>query len=263
MIKTTPKYRIQREWIYLCVSVLFSLFLILFNDSSLNKTLSSAGLDAYSLINYDYFSFREKKILEDEISELKKRVFEFEYAQNSDSLTAEENRRLKELLSIKTEDSFNYVYAKIAGRNPGSFKNTILINAGTNKGVTEKDAVISQNGLIGIVTDAGSEISKVKLICDPSNRISVRTETDRAFGILIPVDASSARIEEITKSASVSPGEKIFTTHFSENFPADLVIGTVVSVSDSSATINKIIRVDFSQKTYLIEDVFVIKGKKP
>jgi rod shape-determining protein MreC len=262
MIKTTPKYRLHREWIYLCVAVVFSLFLILFNDSSLNSTLASAGLDAYSLLNYDHFSFREKRVLENEIIELKKKVFELEAFRNNDSLTAEENRRLKELLSIKTSDSLAYIYAKIAGRNPGSFKNTILINAGTDKGAAEKDAVVSQNGLVGIITETGKEISKVKLVCDPSNRISVRTEIERAFGILVPIDLKSARIDEIPKSVTVSPGEKIYTTHFSENYPPDILVCTVVSVSDSSATINKIIKAEFSQRTDIIEDVFILKGKK-
>jgi rod shape-determining protein MreC len=260
-MKTTPKYKLYREWIYLFSAVAVSVFFIAFNDSSFNDTLSSCGLDAYSLINYDYFSLREKSVLEDEIIELKTKLMTSETERKKFAEAYDENVRLKELLSIDVPDSFEFVYAKIAGTDPDSYSKTILINAGTEKNISENDVVVSVNGVVGIVINSGNNISKVKLISDPSNKIAVRTEITRANGILIPADQDYASVEEITKTTPVDLGEKIYTADFSTIYPPGLLIGEVTSVSDSSATITKKIKIRFTQKFDQIEDVFVIKRK--
>ena len=261
-MKTTPKYVIYREWMLLSAAVLISVFLIMFNDSSFNKTLSSYGLDAYSLIHYDYFSFRERDSMRKEIADLKTRIMYLENNSGTNESAIEENYRLRSMLSIQKRDSFEFVYAKIAGLSPGSTNTTLLINAGKEKGVGPGDAVITEAGVVGIIESSGDNISRVSLISGRTGKIAVRTEINRAYGILIPVNDKTAAIEEIAKGVFVNKGENIYTADFSELFPPDLLVGKVISVSDSSATINKKIRISFAQSMDNIEDVFVMKRIK-
>ncbi len=258
-MKTTSKYVIYREWIVLCSAVIFSLFLMFFNDSSFNDTLRSYGLDAFSLMNYDYFSFREKSVLEQEIAELKTRLISLEHSADVNESAVEENYRLRNLLSAPIPDSFMFVYARIAGKDPGSANNILLINAGTEKGIKPGDPVITESGLVGMIESAGSRISQVALISGRPGKVAVRTEISRAFGIMTPLDRNTARIDEIPKSAQVNIGENIYTADFSELFPPDILIGKVIFSSDSSATINKKITLSFSQNLDMIEDVFVLR----
>ena len=79
-MKTTPKHIVYREWIFLISAIMISLFLMFFNDSSFNDTLRSFGLDAYSLMHYDYFSPREKSSMEKEIADLKSMIVSLESA---------------------------------------------------------------------------------------------------------------------------------------------------------------------------------------
>lgn len=261
-MKTTPRYVIYREWIFLSAAVLFSVFLIMFNDSSFNDTLSSYGLDAYSLINYDYFSFREKSAMQKEISELKTRVMYLENNSMISESAIEENYRLRSMLSIQKRDSFEFIYARFAGRSSGSSSSALLINAGEEKGISPGDAVLTEAGLIGMIESSGNKVSKVSLISGRAGKIAVRTEINRAYGIMNPGGQTTAVIEEIAKGVLVNAGEKIYTADFSELFPPDLLIGTVISVSDSSATINKKIKISFAQDMENIEDVFVMKRIK-
>lgn len=261
VMKTTPKYKLYREWIFLFSAIIISVFFIAFNESSFDTTLSSYGLDAYSLVNYDYFSFREKSEMQKEIAVLKKELISSRIERVQFAESYDENIRLRELLSIDIPDSLEFVYAKIAGIDPNSYNKSILISAGTEKNIQPDDIVISLHGVVGTVVNSGFKISKVKLLSNPLNKIAVRTENSRANGILIPLDQTFAKIEEITKTSEVFEGEKIYTADFSTIYPPDLLIGEVVSVSDSSATINKKIKVKFTQNMDLIEDVFVIKRK--
>jgi rod shape-determining protein MreC len=260
-MKITPRHKLYREWIYLISAALISVFFILFNESSFNDTLSSYGMDAFSLLNYDYFSFREKRELENEITDLKTRLIKSENERIKFAEAYDENLRLRELLSIEIPDSFEYIYARLSGIDPNSYGRTILINAGKEKNVNENDVVISKNGAVGIIINSGDRISKVKLISSPSNRIAVRTQKNRANGILIPADQDYASVEEITITTEVAVKESIYTADFSTIYPPGLLVGEVVSVSDSSATINKKIKVRFSQKFDQLDDVFVLKKK--
>ncbi|MFA6653490.1 MAG: rod shape-determining protein MreC [Candidatus Delongbacteria bacterium] len=261
-MKTTPRYVIYREWIFLSAAVLFSVFLIMFNDSSFNDTLSSYGLDAYSLINYDYFSFREKSAMQKELADLKTKIMYFENNSEAVESVIEENYRLRSMLSIQERDSFEFVYARIAGISPGSTRTILLINAGREKGVGPGDAVITEAGVIGFIETAGESTSRVSLISGRTGKIAVRTEINRAYGILAPLNSETAAIEEIAKGVNVNIGENIFTADFSEVYPPDLLVGTVISVSDSSATINKKILLSFAQNMDTIEDVFVMRRTK-
>ena len=263
-MKTTPKHIVYREWIFLISAIMISLFLMFFNDSSFNDTLRSFGLDAYSLMHYDYFSPREKSSMEKEIADLKSMIVSLESAAEQHESALEENYRLRSMLSIDLPDSFAFVYAKIAGRDPGSSNTSLLINAGTEKGVKPGDAVITEAGVVGIIESSGEKISKVSLLSGRNGKIAVRTEIYRGYGIMTPTDQRTAKIDEIAKNIPVNVGENIYTADFSEVYPPDLLIGKVVLSSDSSATINKIVMIEFAQNMDLIEDVFVIKriGRK-
>ncbi len=250
-----------KERIFLASAVLISLFFLFFRDSSFNDTLSLYGLDAYSIMTYDHFSFRKKSNLEKEISELKTSIAQIHLDKALYENAVNENKRLREMLSIEPHEDYELVYARTVGRGSLSYPASIVVNAGKNKNVSVNDAVITKNGVAGYVIESGESNSRVRLVSHPSNKIAVRTELSRAHGILVPYGQNSASVEEITKRIDVTPGENIYTADHSLIFPGGLLIARVTSVSDSSATINKIVRTEFVQDTDLIEDVFIMTRK--
>jgi cell shape-determining protein MreC len=138
----------------------------------------------------------------------------------------------------------------------------LLINAGTEKNVVDGEMVISVDGFIGVIKIAGKHMSKVALISDPGNKIPVITGTGKIPGIMRSLDQRTAEIHEITKSQIVEIGEQIFTSDFSKLYHQNLLIGEVVSVSDSSATINKQVIIEYSADFLEIKDVFIIHNNK-
>ncbi|NOR45687.1 MAG: hypothetical protein GQ534_08900 [Candidatus Delongbacteria bacterium] len=256
------KIKVIREWVYLGIAVITSVFLILFNNSSFNNTLSEIGLDAFSILSYDYFSLREKASLKDEIVQLKQKLVEISQDKKLYEGSFDENIRLRNLLSIELPESLSYVYAKVTGKPVSSLQNTLLINAGTEKNVMNGEMVISETGFVGVVNNAGKHLSKVTLISDPDNKIPVITEFGKIPGIMISLDKQTAEIHEITKSQTVEVGEKIFTSDFSKLYHPNLLIGEVISVSDSSATINKKVVIKYSTNFLEVKDVFIIHKKK-
>jgi len=251
-----------REWAYLGIAILVSVFLILFNDSSLNDTLSKFGLDAFSVLQYDFFSLRKEASLENEIVQLKQELVKVSQDKKLYEESFKENIRLKKLLSIELPESLSYVYAKVTGKPASSLQNILLVNAGTEKNVTTGEMVISEQGFVGVIKNTGKHMSKVMLISSPDNKIPVITESGKVPGIMVPLTSKTAEIHEITKSQTVEVGEKIFTSDFSKLYYPNLLIGKVISVSDSSATINKKVIVEYSADFLNTKDVFIIHKKK-
>ncbi|MDA3814395.1 MAG: rod shape-determining protein MreC, partial [Candidatus Cloacimonetes bacterium] len=194
------KIKAVREWVYLGITIFASVFLILFNNSSFNNTLSKFGLDAFSVLSYDFFSLREKSSLKEEIVLLKQKLIEASQDKKLYQESFDENIRLKNLLSIELPESINYVYAKVTGEPASSLQNILLINAGTEKNVVDGEMVISENGFVGVIKNAGKHLSKVALISDPDNKIPVVTEISKIPGIMISLNKKTAEIHEITKS---------------------------------------------------------------
>ncbi|MDA3885402.1 MAG: rod shape-determining protein MreC [Candidatus Delongbacteria bacterium] len=252
------KIKAVREWVYLGITIFASVFLILFNNSSFNNTLSEIGLDAFSILRYDYFSLREKASLENEIVQLKQKFVEISQDKKLYEESFDENIRLRNLLSIELPESLSYVYAKVTGEPVSSLQNTLLINAGTEKNVNDGEMVISETGFVGVINNAGKHLSKVTLISDPGYKIPVITEYGKIPGIMRSLDKKNAEIHEITKSQTVEVGEKIFTSDFSKLYHPNLLIGEVISVSDSSATINKKVIIKYSTDFLEVKDVFII-----
>jgi rod shape-determining protein MreC len=205
---------------------------------------------------------REKASLKDEIVQLKQKLVEVFQEKKLYKESFEENIRLKNLLSIELPDSVTYVYAKVTGKPASSLQNTLLINVGTEQNVTNGEMVISVDGFIGIIKNVGKRMSKVALISDPDNKIPVITDSGKIPGIMKSLDQRTAEINEITKSQTVKIGEQIFTSDFSKLYHPNLLIGEVISVSDSSATINKKVIIKYSADFLNVKDVFIIHMNK-
>lgn len=233
-------------------------------DSSFTNQLRVSGLNAFSILKMDVFNLKNKELLEKENILLKKRVIDLISENNSYRKARLENERYRQLLNIKKNDNFEYIYAKVIGYNPDRSKKIVLINIGyhDNSLLNINDPVITINGLVGKIVDIGAKISRVELISKSKSKIPVKTDLHNIPSILEPIDLDNAKLKEITKSQSVVLNEIIYTSDFSLIYPGGIEIGKISSISDSSATIHKEIGVKYSVDLKNLNDLFVLIKKE-
>jgi len=249
---------ILKEYFVLFCAVIISIVLMFSRESVFIEHLRVSSLNVFGFLKLDFLDYKTNSELKEENSFLKQRVISL-VAENSKFKEAIfENERLKKLLEIEKDEEYTYRYAKVVGANPDNLRHTILINIGTDSGIKENDPVISINGLTGKVLKSGKNSSIVQLITYNKNRIPAITANERIPGIIRPIDSESADLREITKTRKIEVGEEIYTSKFSSIYPEGLKIGKVTFVSDSSVTIHKIIKIDFTQDFSKLEDVFVM-----
>ncbi|MDD3628697.1 MAG: rod shape-determining protein MreC [Actinomycetota bacterium] len=200
----------------------------------------------------DYINLGEKyqKLLEENS------VLRREYADNINLRI--ENDSLRKLLDIKLRKNYETVAARVIGFYESGWQSEIILNAGSSEGVREGMCVINEDGLIGIVMQAGSSSSNVRLINDPQSAIGARILSSRQTGIIKGNQDKKIILNYIPVEEPVFKGDIVVTSEYS-NLPADILIGRISRVTENPEGLYKVIEVEPFADFRRIEYVMVVK----
>jgi rod shape-determining protein MreC len=178
-----------------------------------------------------------------------------------------ELRRLRNMVNFKEQNSFIYdlIGARIIGRSPNNWFNTVTIDKGSRDGVKQDMAVISPDGLVGRISSLSDHSAQVFLITDREVAVGViLQETRETNGIIEGLgDNSMLRMRNIPYYSEIHKGNQVVTSGLSEYFPKGIVIGRIKTITREpnglllSATVAP--AVDFNK----LEEVFIVTGYRP
>ena len=176
----------------------------------------------------------------------------FSYAKENADLM-EQNMALlreKENMFVSLNDSVNTVFAG-TGKNKrrmydissahvvfntiNKTYNYIIIDKGKKDGVTPDMAVFSPNGVAGVVSDVSENFSTVISLLNPNFRVSAKIVPVNQIGTVVwlDYDPSIAQVTDIPQHLMVSVGDSVITSGYSDVFPKDILIGTVIEKYDN------------------------------
>ena len=164
---------------------------------------------------------------------------------------------------VRFDDKWDYpiVTSRVVGHNPGRFLTTMVINRGTEHGVHENMPVFSMNGLVGKVSKATLNHSRVQLLVDPNLKLSVMDRKTRVVGFLESMDG--VRLPAMVPThAGIRPGDTLITSGLGGIFPKGIPVGTVKDVRKSDLDVMRQMDVEPFQDFTTLEEVFVME-KEP
>ncbi len=182
-----------------------------------------------------------------------------------DDLIAE-NNQLRRALQYLEKSPLSLVAARVISRKPSNWYNTLVIDKGELDGVTVDSPVIvplgNEAGLVGKVSGViGPHSAVILLLTDEMCQVSAKLENSQEQGILsghrgalrtLPL----LQLRYLSKDAEVIPGTKVISSGTGELFPANLLLGEVVSLDigiiDAVASIKP--SVNFDE----LSDIFII-----
>lgn len=166
----------------------------------------------------------------------------------------EENEQLKEELNLdETLSDYTTLSANVISRNPDRWVDNLIIDVGSSDGISQNMAVMSQNGLLGVITEVNQASSKVTLITNieaTSNRVSaqiVSEEDDEAiYGVVSDylVDDNELLMTQITSDEGIEEGDLVTTSGLGGLFPSGLVIGRVTEVALDNQGLGHIVHIE-------------------
>ncbi|MGI6113100.1 MAG: rod shape-determining protein MreC [Mahellales bacterium] len=178
-----------------------------------------------------------------------------------------ENSRLKTLLDFKQEhEGFVVTGARVIGKSPGNWFNMLAVDKGSNDGIQQNMAVISQDGLVGRVIEVGTTWSKVLAIVDGRSSVSAIVERTRDTGIIrgnntLVFEDGLCSMVYLPDDSEVIPGDKVITSGLGGVFPKGIYIGQVMEVVKEKQNLFKYAVIKPAVDFQRIEEVLLVKSE--
>jgi rod shape-determining protein MreC len=141
------------------------------------------------------------------------------------------NASLRKLLELKNSlTNQTNVAATIIGKDPSAMFRSVIIDQGSNSGISKGDPVVNSDGIVGQVFAITPNYAKVLLAIAPSSAIDVLLQKSRVRGILKGNGTLTYRLEYILKTAEVEEGDHVITAGYGGIFPTGLPVGIVSKI---------------------------------
>ena len=180
--------------------------------------------------------FTDISNLQQENEELKRKNSELEQSLRELEIIKTQNETLKEYLNLTEKyGEYNTVPGYVINKEISNYSKTIVINLGSDDGVTENMTVIADQGLVGYVVSVTDTTAKVQTIVDTASSVScVMSSNDESIvckGTLD--DSSSLRAMYIPTDSNIAQGESIETSGLGGIYPKGIHVGTVKKVTNT------------------------------
>lgn len=240
--------KIKKVLIYAGVGLVFSMFFLLMN-----------GLGAFNFF-YDVGNYVSEPVVfgvgqfSRGVQNLFSTIVGIGALREENTSLVEENDRLKAkegeyseillqneilLSQINTSATKNrtLVLARILGVDVNGISEHVIIDVGSDDGVSTGDAVVIESILVGEIRDVYKSTSRVRLVTNRNSNIVAMDRNTRAKG-LVRGSLDGLVMEEILESEKVNVDDVIIV--WSDNYPGNLVIGSINSVeNDPTASTQK------------------------
>jgi rod shape-determining protein MreC len=172
--------------------------------------------------------------------------------------------RLSDLLDYTTGvRNQQTIAADVVGIDQTNLIRTITINRGARDGITVGMPAVTGQGLVGRVMDVTANASRVLLITDQSSAVSARLQNTRVEGSVIGHVSGGLRMTYMPLTAGVQEGDLAVTSGLGGNFPADIVIGQVISVREEQSELYKEAEIRSLVNFDTLEFVLVVTSFQP
>lgn len=152
---------------------------------------------------------------------------------------------------------YEFMSGKVINSSVTKRNNYLTLNVGSKQGVTRDMAVISSNGIIGIVKDVSPNFSSVMSILHKDVRVYCQLKKDGVYGPLI-WDGSDYRYSSLINIPTYSrmqKGDTVITSSLSGIFPEGLLVGFVESYerrqNESFYTVKVRLSADFKKVNHI------------
>jgi rod shape-determining protein MreC len=193
--------------------------------------------------------------LQTENQQLKLQVAQWEAA-------AKENARFRQYYGWDKQGNYKCKLARVIGRDPANWWRTLRIDKGLRDGVTTNCAVLTPEGLVGRVTEAGLAQAQVVLLGDPNCRVSVLVDETRDHGIIAPassspLDPALVDLSYLPRQSQLRAGQRIVTSGDGGIFPPGILVGYLVDFRSIGYGLYQEARVKLAVRMNSLEEVFV------
>jgi rod shape-determining protein MreC len=122
------------------------------------------------------------------------------------------------------------IVARVIAQESNNFLEYIMLDLGTVHGVGVGMPVVTDQGLVGRISQVTDSTSKVLLITDASSAVNAILQSSRLNGVVRGSPGDDLIMDYIPQGEIFSVGEIVFTSGLGGRFPKGIPIGQVVEI---------------------------------
>jgi len=194
---------------------------------------------------------------------LERRIAELEETnlQYREALVASGN--LQRIAEMRDDFEVAMLPSEVVGLDVSPWFRSVLVDRGRNHGVRSGSPVITDQGVVGLVTATSLHAARTMLLLDRQSAIDGIVQRSRARGVVRGLGTGELEFEFVVRGSDVRQGDVVITSGMGGVFPKGLRIGVVRSVSDPGGRLLQTAvlasAVDFGR----LEQVFVMLHRGP
>lgn len=203
----------------------------------------------------DYFGLRhENELLAAENAKLR--------AQMEESYIKYNNRHFERNDTVYNQ-RYSYTEAQVVKNSWNQQDNYIMINKGRNQGIRVDQAVISPQGLVGVVVHTTANFSTVMPVLHSNSRNSVRLTRTNTNGSLVweGGDFRYATVVDIPTTYKLYKNDTIVTSGMANDFPEGVMVGFVDGLSTARGSGFYNVKVRLATEFPKLDHVYIIDNR--
>lgn len=171
---------------------------------------------------------------------------------NYDKVLEKEIKEINENNAL-TYKNLNLTLSRVKYRDVYDFMNTLTIYKGFLDEVSVNDAVLTNNGLVGVIEKAFAHYSVVRLITNEESNISVKI--NNSIGVL-KFQNNKLIVSNINNYENINIGDLIYTSGLG-NIDEGIYVGKVRNIKLNNTEIEKIIEVSINEPLENINYLYI------
>ena len=146
-----------------------------------------------------------------------------------------ENEQLREMLNFaQTRPGLELrgaqIVARVIGQESNNFLDFIMLDLGSTHGLDVGMPVVTDQGLVGRISEVTNTTSKVLLMTDASSAVNAILQSSRLNGVIRGSPGGALVMDYIPQGAIFSVGEIVLTSGLGGRFPKGIPIGQVIEI---------------------------------
>lgn len=153
---------------------------------------------------------------------------------------AAENQSLREFVALAPLPKQRAVTARVIADTGTAFGDALIVDAGSNQGITDHYIAMSSDGVVGRVVGVGHYTAQIVLLTDASSRVPVVIENSRHRGLLVGDNRPQPALDYLPDGVTAAQGDRLVTSGHGGLFAPGLPVGIVINTGGDQGRVARV-----------------------
>jgi rod shape-determining protein MreC len=168
------------------------------------------------------------------------------------------SERFQKLAGFRAQREIPMVPANVIHQDLSPWFQSLIIDQGAAAGIRPGMPVITDSGVVGLVSGTTPGAAKVMLMIDPQSRLDAYVERTRARGSVRGAASPACDLDYVLRQESIEEGDLLLTSGMGGVYPKGLRVGRIASVDRKTSGLFLAAKVDPAVDFSRLDEVFVI-----